>query len=82
MAYTAGTFPVAKLNPDTAPVVSGFRCLVIYVPDNDNYAQIAAMLLAKMTDSGSWGGTAEENEVRALMCLDAYLLADWESVCP
>lgn len=80
--YVPSSFSSAKFNPDTAPVVSGFRCLVIYVPDDDNYAQIAASMLAKMTDADNWGGTDEENDARAQICLQAYSLADWLTVCP
>jgi len=80
--YTPSNFTIQKLNPDTAPVVSGFRCLVIYVPDDDNYAQIAATLLAKMTDAENWGGSEADNEARAQICLQAYSLADWLTVCP
>jgi len=59
-------------------VVEGFRCVPVWIPDDDKFMPILGGLLYMPTRAFNWQqGTLEERQAMAQMWLNAYAENDW-----
>lgn len=59
------------------PVVEGFTCVSVLVPDDIAYVNLLQGFVAQMTNFWTWQGTDDERKARAALCQAAYTATDW-----
>lgn len=69
---------IDKFRVSLYPLVEGFRCVEVMIPDDDSYLFILAGLHAQMSKTWSWQGDLEDRKARAQLWQDAYDATDWE----
>lgn len=70
---------IPHINIENSPIVEGFRCITVYVPDDDRYVALLSGLVAIPTKWFNWQRDAtHKGKLLANQWQAAYALTDWE----
>jgi len=66
-----------RLETHLYPLVEGYRCVSVYIPDDDAYMPVLGGYLSLLTKSWFWRGVREDAIARSQQWLAAYALNEW-----